>query len=98
MADTRRNFLLRFAAGALAAASGGRRSLAGETTPDLQVPDPNPRMMALYGPPPSFQPLTRPKCDDGQKDPCPATGDKPEPNGPDDGQKRDGHKPVGKTP
>lgn len=51
MTDSRRDFLLRFAATALAAASGGCTSNAEE--PAARWPDiANPMHMAVYGPPP----------------------------------------------
>ena len=88
MADTRRDFLLRFAAGALAAANGGRASFA----EDMPNPHPDPRPMPVYGPPP-MPPIH--KCGDDPKDRCPPNGGKSDT---DDGQKRGNTDPRTGTP
>jgi hypothetical protein len=82
MAETRRDLLRRFAAAAIAAACGGRAVLAEEAPP----PQPQPRMMALYGPAPTSRPV--PDCGpDRSKPPC---GPKPPADGDDNRPKRPG--------
>jgi len=87
MSDTRRDLLLRFAAGAIAAACGGRKSFA-EDRQRTPPPRSDPEMMAVYGPPPNVPPVVN--CGAEQNDRCGSDG-KPGPDGktgtekPDDG-------------
>jgi len=79
MTDRRRDFLRRFAAGAIAAACGGRATFAADTPPP---PPPQPYPAPVYGPPPIFQPPLPPGCGVDPRVPCvPEGGKTPPKNG-----------------
>ena len=72
MTDRRRDFLRRFAAGAIAAACGGRATFAADTPP----PPPQPYPAPVYGPPPIVQPPLPPGCGVDPRVPCVPEGGK----------------------